>query len=115
MGVTIPTTRFGVLEVPEDHVLTFPQGLIGFPDVHRYARVANPRGGPFEWLQALDVPSLAFVITDPRLFFPDYTVPVRPEDLKSIGMESVEEGAVVVILVVPGEPSRITANLQGPI
>ncbi|MGH2627469.1 MAG: flagellar assembly protein FliW, partial [Anaerolineales bacterium] len=49
------------------------------------------------------------------LFFEDYHVPVKEEELRSIGIERIDDGVVVVILVVPREPRRITANLMGPI
>jgi flagellar assembly factor FliW len=103
------------MELPEERIYTFPQGLIGFPQVRRFAMVDNPGGGPFQWLQAVDFPELAFVITDPLVFFPDYTVPLKVEVLQSIGMEDVKQAVVVVILVVPHNPRLITANLQGPI
>jgi flagellar assembly factor FliW len=111
----VPTTRFGEISVREEDVLRFPRGLIGFPDMTRYAIVDHPGDGPFQWLQSLDRPDVAFVITDPLLFFPDYTVPVTPEELGEIGIGSPEEGVVVVILVVPRDPYGITANLQGPL
>ncbi len=115
MGVQFRTTRFGDLDLPPERVLTFPRGLIGFAGVRRFVLLDNPGGGPFRWLQAVDVPDLAFVVTDPRLFFQDYQVPVRDEDLRSIGIERIDEGVVVVILVVPHDPRRITANLLGPV
>ncbi len=115
MGERLNSTRFGELEVPPDRIITFPQGLIGFGDVRRFMLVENPGGGPFRWLQAVDFPDLAFVITDPKIFFPDYTVSVKEEDLRSIGIADPAQGVVVVILVVPRDPRGITANLQGPI
>lgn len=111
----VPTTRFGELEVNEKDILVFPRGLIGFPTLTRYAVIDHPSGGPFKWLQAIDRPQTAFAITDPLIFFPDYTVAVHPEELNAIRIDSPEEGVVVVILVVPGDPWRITANLQGPL
>ena len=39
MGVMIKTTRFGELDLPEERIITFPQGLIGFGDVRRFAIV----------------------------------------------------------------------------
>ena len=115
MGVKFRTTRFGELDLPPERIFEFPQGLIGFSEVRRFALVENPKGGPFEWLQAVEFPDLAFVVTDPLFFFPEYRVPVRVEDLKGIGAESVNDAVVVVILVVPRDPRGITANLQGPV
>ncbi len=115
MGVKFATTRFGELELPPERIISFPRGLIGFPHVLRFALIDHPGGGPFQWLQAVDFPELAFVVADPSLFFSGYSVAVSREELRSIGIERIDEGVVVVILVVPGDPRKITANLIGPI
>lgn len=31
----VKTTRFGVVDIADDKVITFPQGLLGFPDHKR--------------------------------------------------------------------------------
>ena len=50
--------------------------------VHRWEvweRIQAGQETYFFWLQAVDEPSLAFVVTDPTLFFKDYQVPLREE------------------------------------
>jgi len=112
----ILTTRFGELEISSDEVYYFPEGLLGFGSVKRYFTLANPTGGPFEWLQAVEPPNLAFVVCDPRVFKPEYEVKAKKEDLESIKIERLKDAIVRVILVIPkGHPERMTANLQGPI
>ena len=111
----VQTTRFNEIEVNEKDILFFPNGLIGFPDVKKYVIVDHPGEGPFKWLQSVDDPQRAFVITDPLIFFPEYKVAVHAEHLSEIKVDNPEDGIVVVILVVPGDPWRITANLQGPV
>ncbi len=112
----IQTTRFGELEVNSGEIYYFPEGLLGFGSVKRYFTLANPTGGPFEWLQAVEPPNLAFVVCDPITFNPDYRIKAKKEDLESIKLERIEDAIVRVILVIPrGHPERMTANLQGPI
>jgi flagellar assembly factor FliW len=111
----IPTSRFGEVEVAEDEILEFPDGLLGFPALKRYVLLPNPKGGPFLWLQSLEDPAIAFVVVDPADFFKEYKVSVRPEDVGPIRLTDASQGRVVVILTVPGDPREITANLQGPI
>jgi len=111
----VKTTRFGEIEVRKEDIITFPRGLIGFPGLRQYVVIDHPGGGPFRWLQSIENPGIAFVITDPLIFFPDYRVPVTAEELAEIKIKDPAEGVVVVILVVPKDPRRITANLQGPI
>jgi flagellar assembly factor FliW len=112
----VHTTRFGELEVGGDEIYYFPEGLLGFGSVKRYFTLANPTGGPFEWLQAVEPPNLAFVVCDPHTFKPDYQIKAKKEDMELIKIERVEDAVVRVILVIPkGHPERMTANLQGPI
>lgn len=111
----IPTTRFGAIDVADDEILSFPEGLLGFPALRKFALIPNPKGGPFLWLQAAEDPGVAFVVVDPVEFFSDYKVSVRSDDVASIRLADAAEGRVVVILTVPGDPREITANLQGPI
>lgn len=115
--IEIETTRFGKVTVEEENIIFFPEGLIGFGPFKRYVILPNPSGGPFQWLQSVESPGLAFVICDPLTFKPDYKVNVRREDLSSIRIRDVEQGAVTVIVVIPrgGTPQDMTANLKGPI
>ena len=111
----LKTTRFGEIEVVETQIYTFRDGLPGFPDVKRFAILANPQGGAFQWMQAADLAALAFVITDPVLFFPGYKITARAEELVSVELADVSGGIVLVILTVPKNPVEITANLLGPL
>ena len=113
--VRIQTTRFGPIEVPESTCYAFPEGMLGFPGITRYALFDNPGGGPLKWLQAVDDPSLAFVCCDPSLFLPGYRASVHRQDLKDIALERVEDGYVLVVLVIGKNPSEATANLLGPL
>jgi len=109
----VRTTRFGVIEIAEDRVITFPKGLLGFPDRTRYCLLEPGEDACFFWLQSLDEPSLAFVVTDPSLFIKDYAVPIRPEQMTDLGLDKLEDAQVFVIVnKVDGE---LTGNLQGPL
>ena len=111
----IATTRFGEIERGEEEVYTFPDGLLGFRLVKRFVLVDNPKPGPFLWLQAADVPDLAFVVTDPLLFKQDYIIKVQQIELESIKLANIEDARVLVIVVVPRNVREMTANLQGPL
>ena len=114
-SIKVSTTRFGELDVNKEDVFFFPEGLLGFGPVKNYFILKRENQGPFEWLQAVDPPHLAFVICNPLLFKPDYRVKVKAEDLQSIKLDNLEDAVVYVILVVPQEPKMMTANLQGPL
>lgn len=109
----IQTSRFGQLEVDEDRLMTFGEGILGFPEQKKYALVQTGHGSGFYWLQSIDAPDVAFVLCDPRLFVTDYQVPVKLEELKGIELTDVDHAQVFVIVNKVGD--LLTGNFQGPL
>jgi len=109
----IQTSRFGELEVDERRLIRFEKGILGFPDQQRYALIQTGQDSGFYWLQAVDRADLAFVVCDPRLFVPEYRIPVKSEELERLGLSEVDEAQVFVIV---NKIDRVlTGNLQGPL
>jgi flagellar assembly factor FliW len=111
----VETTRFGPLEVPDEAAITFPEGLIGFETCTRFAIVDRREGKPVWWLQSLDSPGVAFILTDPRAVVAEYKPTVPASDLEELGLESPDQAVFQVMLVVGQNPKTITANLLGPL
>jgi flagellar assembly factor FliW len=109
----IQTTRFGTVNVDDDRIMTFPNGLLGFPSFTRFALIRAGQENYFFWLQAVDEPNLAFVVTDPQVFFKDYQVPVRDELAQELQLADPAHLQVFVICNKVGE--WLTGNLLGPI
>lgn len=109
----VRTSRFGVIEIAEDRVITFSKGVLGFPNHTRFALLQPGDDACFFWLQSIDDPNLAFVVTDPAMFVPDYTVPIRAEQMESLSLNSLEDAQVFVIVNKVDE--HLTGNLQGPL
>src|SRR5687768_15135601 len=83
MEIEIQSTRFGTLVVDDGRIINFPNGLLGFPDHKRFALIQTGEENYFFWLQSVDEPNLAFVVTDPAIFFKGYDVPLREETARS--------------------------------
>ena len=114
----IETTRFGRVDVPEEKVITMPQGLLGFPDKRRFCIFQKKKTSPFVWYQSLEDPALAFVLTDPWLFKPDYQVELEVviQAMKWDGTGDQAPLECYVIVTIPrGAPDKMTANLMGPV
>lgn len=109
----VQTVRFGTIEIADDRVITFPRGLLGFQQHKRYALLQPNDDACFFWLQCLDDPALAFVVTDPNLFVKDYSVPIRGEQMEDLRLEKLEDAQVFVIVNKVG--ATLTGNLQGPL
>jgi flagellar assembly factor FliW len=109
----VKTTRFGFIEVNEKRLLSFPLGVLGFPENKRFVLVQTNDEGNFFWLQAVDQANLAFVVCDPLLFVPDYQVPVKTEEFRNIALENMDDAQVLIIVNKVG--NTLTGNLQGPL
>ncbi len=109
----IETTRFGTLTVDDDRVMTFPHGLLGFPEYTRFALIQTGEENYFFWLQSVDEPALAFVVTDPTIFFKDYEVPVRDETIAELQLTDL--GHVQCFVICNKVEEWLTGNLLGPI
>jgi len=94
-------SRFGAVAHDWDMQLHMPAGLLGFPEITEYLIVDPDSELPVKWLQAQDEPRLAFVITDPFLFLPDYQVELTPLDLTDVGAHASTDLFLVVIVTLP--------------
>ena len=107
-------TRFGEIEYDPDNLLHFPAGLIGLPTLHDFIVIPSKKEGPLFWIQSIDEPEMAFILTDPTNFFLEYRI--IPDDsernLLHIG-EDDECFALVVVTVPPDQ--NVTLNLAAPI
>jgi flagellar assembly factor FliW len=112
-SMEIQTTRFGRTEVDDERIISFPRGLLGFPEYQRFALIQTGEENYFFWLQSVDEPSLAFVVTDPGIFFKDYQFALKDETLEELTLTDATFAQVFVICNKVGE--WLTGNLQGPL
>jgi len=114
-NISIETTRFGKVEFRADKVIHLLGGLLGFPKSQRFALLDHDKDSPFKWLQSLDEGHLAVPVTDPKLFFPDYHIKIKRDELAALRVTSSDELVVLVILSLRSDAADMTANLKGPI
>ncbi len=109
----IETTRFGPVEVDESRLIEIPAGLLGFSSFKTFSLLQPDENGVFFWLQSVETPDLAFVVTDPALWVPDFQATIRKEQMEELGLN--ETGDAQVLVIVNKREKSLTANLQGPI
>lgn len=116
MGIKIKTKPFGEIEVHEKQIVSFPDGILGFDFVKKFAVLdTDKEKSPFKWLQAVDEPDLAFIVIRPMDFMSDYRLNVSQHDLEAIGSAGPGDLLVFAIVTIPSNPAEMTANLQGPV
>ena len=111
----INSQRFGVVDLEDDAVLSFPEGIIGFPREQRFALIPHHGSTYLAWLQSVTKPELAFPVVSAHYFLDSYPdIPVSPAAHAAGVMGTEEDYAVLVVLCAPiGQPA--TVNLLAPI
>ena len=114
----INTKLFGEVEISDDKIITFDKGIIGFPDLKKFALIHDAdaekgKGVGIRFLQSLDETGFAMPVMDPLLVKPDYDPEVDDELLADVG-RGEDELLVLVTVSVPGDLTKMSVNLQGP-
>ena len=114
----INTRVFGEIEIEDEKIIMFDNGIVGFPEMQRFAIVHDEEKGVnagIRYLQSLDETEFAMPVMDPLAVMPDYNPEVEDELLKLIGDFNEENLLVLVTVSVPREIKKISVNLQAPI
>jgi len=107
-------TRFGEVEYDPDQTVHFPEGLIGLEGLRDFIVMPNKKEGPLFWIQSVDDPQIAFVLTDPNNFFLDYRVEPDQNVRKLLEIDKGDACHALSLVTVPPD-QKITFNLAAPI
>lgn len=110
----IQSSRFGVIEVQDDAVLTLPEGLVGLPGT-RYALLTQKEESPFLWFHCVDYGDTAVPVTTPWLFFPQYEVRLSDDDAYRLELEDAGQIDVFCIVRAAEALGDFTINLLSPV
>lgn len=116
--MTIETRIFGEVTIDDDKIINFVNGIVGFPDMKKFALIHDAEQGNnagIRWMQSLDEPNFAMPVMDPLIVSPDYNPVVDDEILKPIGEIEPDELLVLVTVTVPKDLKLMSVNLRGPI
>lgn len=113
----INTKIFGEIEISQDKVITFQNGIIGFPELKKFALLHDEEkgsGAGIRFLQSIEEPGFAMPVMDPLAVKPDYDPEVDDELLAAAGEITSENLLVLVTVSIPGDLTKMSVNLQGP-
>lgn len=113
--MVVESARFGPLEVDEKDVISFPQGLPGFPAEKSFAYLPYGPESPFAFLQSTADPRLTFLIVEPFVFFRDYQFELADDAAAAIGVSDKVLPQIFAIVTVPEKIEEMTANLVAPV
>jgi flagellar assembly factor FliW len=115
----IETYLFGTIDVSDDSVITFPDGLPAFEHCRRFALVHEREASstPTSYtLQSLDDPSVAFQIADPTVYGFHYELELTDDETSKLAVASPDQVTVMLMLFRRDDRNGpIEANLRAPV
>ncbi|KRE97960.1 hypothetical protein ASG89_29085 [Paenibacillus sp. Soil766] len=108
------TIRLGEVEIDEEKLVLFPEGVPGFEEKRAFAILTPDEDMPFSFLQSMEDGDLSFIVANPFVYFPDYgfELPVSVRNELNI---SNEEDVTVICTVSINEKDEFSLNLLAPI
>ena len=112
-------TRFGEVSLHEDRLITFPKGILGFPDCTTFglSRLPNAEESPIMLLQCVNEPEIGFLVADPKIM----GLNIQGEDI-SLAVDDmkmdVDATQTLVILTLYNKTEGdyyLTANMRAPL
>ena len=110
------TSRFGEIEVDEAKVVHFQNGIPAFENEHEFIILPYDEESPYYFMQSLNSPDLAFLLTIPFLFFPDYSFEIDDATIKELDVQNYDKLLYYSMITIPNGSIRyMTANLLAPV
>lgn len=113
--MTINTTRFGVIEIDDQALISMPEGMIGMDDKRSYCLIGHQPESVFKWLQSVHEPDLAFLMIDPSDVVADYEVTLPDWDVEFLQLRSEDEAVLMTTVTIDTEGRTISTNLLAPV
>ncbi|MCR5627516.1 MAG: flagellar assembly protein FliW [Lachnospiraceae bacterium] len=112
----VTTKIFGKVTIADDKIITFPGGIVGFPEMTKFALMhdIDNAGSGLGYLVSLDEPNFAMPVVNPLIVKKDYNPVVEDDLLSGLGEFTSDNTIVLVTITVPHEIEKMTVNLMAP-
>ena len=110
-------TDYGAVEYSPEDLITFSDGIFGFPKLTDYLLLRMGEGDDDSILLMLSVedPHVVFVLINPFFLCPDYSPSLAPQELDCLDVKDSGDLSYYVICVVRDEYLENTVNLKCPL
>lgn len=112
------TRLFGEVDIPDEKIITFEQGVMGFEDCRKFTIIydsGKEEKSAISWLQCMDEPELAFPMISPFYIMENYDPVVETELLEPLGEVTEEHLILFVFMNIKSDVKQLTANMKAPI
>lgn len=109
----IDTKFSGQIEINDEDIIYFEEGLLGFEDAKKYVVINLDEATPFRSLQSVEKSEVAFIVINPWDIFTDYEIDIDDNELLSLGDIDIKNFMLYTLVTIT--ENRITTNLIGPV
>lgn len=114
--ITIKTRDFGEVGIPEDSVISFPEGIYAFEEEKQFVALSPLGEETFPmWLQSVGNEGLCFIVYNPMEVVPDYNPVIQGEGSDVIAADEGDEICYLSIASIPEDFKKTTINTKSPI
>ena len=113
----INTRDFGLVQVDDEAIYEFPEGVYGFEEDKHFAVFEKniEKDVSLLYLQSVENPVPCFLVFDPTKYYPAYTPEISQEDLEGFSTKDPEDLIFLVIATVPDSVKELSMNIKSPI
>ncbi len=106
-------TKLGILEIEEEEIIEFKNGLPGFEDLRKFSLISRADTEPIKWLISLEDEKTALPVIDPWLIVENYSLNLDDETVEKLG--NPQAGRILILAVIDLHPENVSVNLAAPI
>ncbi|MDD3167999.1 MAG: flagellar assembly protein FliW [Eubacteriales bacterium] len=112
----INTRDFGVIQVENDAVYEFSDGVYGFEEDKNFAIFEQAfEDVSFLYLQSIDHLIPCFLVFEPWDLYPDYQPVLSKEDMAACQVDNIDDLIFLVIASVPSTIEELSINVKSPV
>lgn len=115
LQMIIESTRFGQLNVSDEDVINFQQGLGGFPDEKSFVLIPHKPDSSFVFMQSVTEPNLTFIMLETFSVLKEYEFKLNDQVVKELNLSTDNPPQVLNIVTAPEKVEDMTVNLLAPI
>lgn len=109
----IDTKFFGEIDIDENKIIYFKEGIPGFEDFKKYILLDIDDASSLKCLQSIDYKDICLVVTNPFEYFKDYEIELSDNEINELELKDANDTAVFNVLTI--RENKITVNLVAPI
>ena len=111
----ILTRDFGKVNIDQDKIIEFPDGIPGFKDEQEFVLLPLDEDSLFVIMQSVNTPELAFITIEPRNIIKDYEFVISEKTEELLQIEGIEDIILLNIVNIKDKVEDMTINLAAPL